>query len=91
VADAIVDVLARVPAGMSVPFRDLVTDTSSRLDVVVRFLAVLELFKQGLIDLEQVENFGTLSVRRLVSDDFTLDEMSVADWDEPAAPPSGKR
>ena len=44
-----------------------------------------------LIDLEQVENFGTLSLRRLVSDEYSLDEASVADWDEPAAPPSQTR
>jgi segregation and condensation protein A len=59
--------------------------------VIVRFLAVLELFKQGLVDLEQTENFGTLSLRRLVSDDYSIDEASVADWDEPAAPSGGRR
>jgi len=32
-----------------------------------------------------------LSVRRLVSDDYALDEASVADWDEPATPPSEAR
>ncbi|MBM3672879.1 MAG: segregation/condensation protein A [Actinobacteria bacterium] len=91
VAEAIVEVLARVPAGRSMQFRDLVADSSTRLDVIVQFLAVLELFKQGLLDLEQIENFGTLSVRRLVSDDYALDEASVADWDEPATPPSEAR
>lgn len=91
VAEAIVEVLARVPSGTSVQFRDLVSDSLTRLDVIVRFLAVLELFKQGLIDLEQIENFGTLSMRRLVSDDYSFDEASVADWDEPATPPSEAR
>jgi segregation and condensation protein A len=33
-----------------------------RLDVVVRFLAVLELFKQGFVDLEQATSFGELTV-----------------------------
>jgi segregation and condensation protein A len=91
VAEAIVEVLGRVRAGASVHFRELVADAETRLDVIVRFLAVLELFKQGLIDLEQTENFGTLSLRRLVADDYSFDEASVADWDEPAAPPAGKR
>ena len=91
VAEAIVEVLARVPTGTTVQFRELVADSTTKLDVIVRFLAVLELFKQGLIDLEQVENFGTLSLRRLVSDEYSLDEASVADWDEPAAPPSQTR
>jgi len=91
VAEAIVDVLGRVVAGTTVQFREIVADAETRLDVIVRFLAVLELFKQGLVDLEQAENFGTLSLRRLVSEDYSLDEASIADWDEPAAPPAGKR
>lgn len=91
VSEAIVQVLERVPPGRSVQFRDLGSDTDTRLDVIVRFLAVLELFKQGLIDIEQIENFGTLTLRRLVSGEIALDEASVADWDEPAVPPAGQR
>ena len=34
-----------------------------RLEVVVRFLAVLELFKQGLVDLDQAERFGDIAHR----------------------------
>jgi segregation and condensation protein A len=90
VAEAIIEVLDRVPAGRAVQFRDLGSAGDTKLDVIVRFLAVLELFKQGLIDIEQIENFGTLTLRRLVSGEISLDEMSVADWDEPAAPPSGR-
>jgi segregation and condensation protein A len=30
--------------------------------VVVRFLAILELFKQGLVDLEQATTFGDITV-----------------------------
>ena len=33
-----------------------------RLDVIVRFLAVLELFKQGMIDLDQPSTFGDLTI-----------------------------
>jgi segregation and condensation protein A len=91
VAEAIVAVLERVPAGRTVQFRDLGSAADTKLDVIVRFLAVLELYKQGLIDIEQLENFGTLTLRRLVSGEFALDEASVADWDEPAAPSSGQR
>ncbi len=91
VAEAIVVVLERVPAGRSVQFRDLGSVDDTRLDVIVRFLAVLELFKQGLIDIEQIENFGTLTLRRVVAGDIALDAASVADWDEPAAPSAGPR
>jgi segregation and condensation protein A len=91
VAEAIIAVLERVPAGRTVHFRDLGSAGDTKLDVIVRFLAVLELYKQGLIDIEQLENFGTLTLRRLVSGEFALDEASVADWDEPAAPASEQR
>jgi segregation and condensation protein A len=90
VAEAIVAVLARVPTGRGVTFRDLVADADTRLEVIVRFLAVLELFKQGVVDLDQAANFGSLSVRRLVIGDAVLDVGSIADWDDatPGASPS---
>ena len=33
-----------------------------RLEIVVRFLAILELFKQGLVDLDQPHTFGDIEV-----------------------------
>ena len=50
----------RPPAGRALRSRSatLAADAASRLDAIVRFLAVLELFKQGVVDLEQTENFG---------------------------------
>jgi len=41
-----------LPAMGKVTFRNLTGDLVARLDVVIRFLAVLELFKAGLIELE---------------------------------------
>ena len=80
VADAIVIVLDRLPTGVATSFRSLVAGAADRVEAVVRFLAVLELFKQGLVDLDQVETFGELQVVRLaVARD--LDVESVADWD----------
>ena len=46
----------------------------------MRFLAVLELYKQGVVDLDQLETFGTLTVTRL-AEGVTLDAVSMADWD----------
>jgi segregation and condensation protein A len=89
VAEAITVVLARLPADRAVSFRELAADAVSRLDAIVRFLAVLELFKQGIVDVEQIENFGVLAVRRIA--DAELDAASVADWDDatPSATTSG--
>ena len=71
-----------LPAGAARSFRDLTRDAGERLEVIVRFLAVLELYKQGVVDLDQSVTFGDLTVRRL-HDDETLDQASIADWDTP--------
>ncbi len=44
-------------------FRSLTAGLRSRMQVIVRFLALLELYKDGMVDLDQVESFGTLHVR----------------------------
>ena len=62
-------------------------DATERLDVIVRFLAVLELYKQGVVDIVQMTNFGDLTVRRLVEGQAALDAVSIADWDEPGSSP----
>ena len=43
-------------------FRRLTSGLVERLEVIVRFLALLELFKQGLVELEQTEHFGDIDV-----------------------------
>ena len=86
VRDAVEAVLLRLPEAGSVPFRDLVAGIDDRLEVIVRFLACLELYKQGVVELEQVENFADLHVSRLAAGEGAdLDAASLADWgDEPA-------
>jgi segregation and condensation protein A len=44
-------------------FRDLVADCEERIQVVVRFLALLELYREGKVDLAQAETFGEIEVR----------------------------
>jgi segregation and condensation protein A len=85
VRDAIETVLALLPASGAMRFRDLTIGAGAKLEVIVRFLAVLELFKQGVIDLEQVENFGELVVRPLASGErVALDLASLEEWgDQP--------
>jgi segregation and condensation protein A len=83
VRDAVEVVLAALPERESLSFRQLVAGAPSQLEAIVRFLAVLELFKQGVVDLEQVETFGELRVRRLREGETALDAASLAEWDEP--------
>lgn len=44
-------------------FRDLVADCQERIQIVVRFLALLELYREGAVDLEQAGTFGEIDVR----------------------------
>jgi segregation and condensation protein A len=44
-------------------FRDLVADCDERIQVVVRFLALLDLFREGKVDLAQAQTFGEIVVR----------------------------
>ena len=62
VTDAVVELMDELPRVGTITFRGLTDSFVDRLDVVVRFLAVLELFKQGLIDLDQPTTFGDLTI-----------------------------
>ena len=42
-------------------FRDLCRSTGDRIEIVVRFLALLELFKAGAVELSQGERFGDIA------------------------------
>jgi chromatin segregation and condensation protein Rec8/ScpA/Scc1 (kleisin family) len=88
VRDAVQTVLAALPQRDPVTFRQLVADAPTRLETIVRFLAVLELYKQGVIDLEQFATFGDLKVRRLREGEMALDAASVAEWDDDTAQPA---
>src|SRR5262245_20172521 len=90
VRDAIDTVLALLPERGAIRFRELAYGVSEKLEIIVRFLAVLELFKQGVVDLEQVESFGELTVRPLAPGErVALDLSSLEEWgDEPVAAPS---
>jgi segregation and condensation protein A len=86
VRDAVEAVLAVLPEDRSMTFRSIAAGQTERLEVIVRFLAVLELYKQGVIDLDQIETFGDLVVRRR-TDGETLDRATFDEWDdEPSEP-----
>jgi segregation and condensation protein A len=62
VADAVAELIDELPRIGRISFRRLTADLGERLDVIVRFLAVLEMFKQGLVELDQAEQFGEILV-----------------------------
>lgn len=50
-------------------FRALCRDCASTLEVVARFLALLELYREGMVAFDQVEALGELSVRWIGGDE----------------------
>jgi segregation and condensation protein A len=72
VGEAVEDLLARLPGAGPLTFRALTEGMVDRMEVIVRFLAVLELYKQGLIELGQSVTFGDLEVSWLGEADPVL-------------------
>ena len=62
VNDAVEELSRSLPRLGPTTFRRLTTGLSERLEIVVRFLALLELCKLGLIDLHQAQRFGDIAV-----------------------------
>lgn len=79
VVDAVTELLEELPLVGTISFRALTGDLVERLDVVVRFLAVLELFKQGFIDLDQPRSFGDIQIVWLGRDRSELEELASVD------------
>jgi len=62
VSEAVAELEERLPAEGMVSFRQLTSHCTTRMQVIVRFLALLELFKRGWVDLDQGVTFGDLSI-----------------------------
>jgi segregation and condensation protein A len=71
VRDAVDELLDELPRVGRISFSRLTGDLADRLEVIVCFLALLELYKQGLIDLEQASSFAELQVCWLGSEGAT--------------------
>ena len=62
VAATVVELAERLPTVGKTTFRSLVAGLTTRLEIIVRFLAVLELCKLGRVSLGQGHSFGDLEV-----------------------------
>lgn len=62
VRDAVDELTAALPALGVVGFRRLTAGLGSRLEVIVRFLALLELYKDGVVELDQPGRLAELQV-----------------------------
>jgi segregation and condensation protein A len=82
VADAVAELVDELPRVGRTTFRRLTDSLVERLEVIVRFLGVLELYKQGLVDLEQHGNFAELHItwRGPDAGDDTVVELDVEEY-----------
>lgn len=62
VSEAVEELVDRLPGVGRATFRQLTEHCTTRMQIIVRFLAVLELCKRGWVDLEQGDTFGDLTV-----------------------------
>jgi len=65
-------------AGKEVSFLELLAHSRSRIEVIVTLLAVLELIKRRVVQVEQTEPFGDILIRKNES----APELSEAQWAE---------
>jgi segregation and condensation protein A len=62
VAEAVAELVDELSRVGRIGFRALTADLVERLEVVVRFLAILEMCKQGMVDLDQGDRFGDITI-----------------------------
>ncbi len=62
VSEAVNELEIRLPLEGRATFRALTRHLSTRIEIIVRFLALLELCKQGRVSLDQGQTFGELQV-----------------------------
>jgi segregation and condensation protein A len=62
VAEAVDELADELPRAGRISFRRLTSGCAERLEIIVRFLALLELYKQGYVELSQAETFGEIDI-----------------------------
>jgi len=62
VAEAVDELADELPRVGRITFRRLTQDLVERVEIIVRFLALLELYKQGAVELEQRGTFGSIEI-----------------------------
>jgi segregation and condensation protein A len=81
VADAVVELMDELPRVGRISFRTLTAALTDRIEVIVRFLAVLELFKQGAVELDQPVRFGDIEISWVADAAFSTDDALIDAYD----------
>ena len=77
VADAVSELLDELPRAGRITFRRLTAEFADRIEVIIRFLAVLELYKQGAVEIDQPERFGDIEIEWSPADDFDAGSVLI--------------
>jgi segregation and condensation protein A len=77
VHEAVAELVDELPRVGRISFRRLTESLVERLEVVVRFLAILELYKQGMVELDQPARFGDIEIRWTGGVDTDADRITV--------------
>ena len=62
VAETVERLVSEISERGKTTLRELTNTAVDRIDIVVHFLAVLEMYKQGIVELTQLSTFGTLTI-----------------------------
>ena len=81
VADAVAELIDELPRVGTISFRRLTGDLVDRIEVIIRFLAVLELFKQGVVEIDQPERFGDIEIEWCAGADVDSESILVDAYD----------
>ncbi|HJN91877.1 MAG TPA: ScpA family protein [Dehalococcoidia bacterium] len=72
VKDKIQDLRARLMSGRPVSFRSWIAEARTRVEVIVTFMAILELYKGRAVEMVQADDYG----------DILVETKPGANWDE---------
>ena len=81
VAEAVGELIDELPRLGRISFRRLTADLADRIEVIVRFLAVLELFKQGYVELDQPQRFGDIEITWCTAEDVSVESILIDAYD----------
>lgn len=81
VADALAELVDELPRVRRITFRRLTSDLVDRIEIIVRFLALLELFKQGYLEIEQSEKFGDIDIVWIGEEAVSVGAILIDDYE----------
>ena len=82
VADALIELIEFLPTAGKISFSEISKGITERVEVIVRFLALLELFKQGRVELVQGDRFGAVEVLWTGGTDRSFDAiLNIDDYE----------